>query len=156
MAIDFILHIISYLPKLFNWWLYSPKRTARNIDISISASDSSIEIWCVQNQFCVRVEFRNNNPFPIEVDRLIVKGSYSNDVLVATERFGVKIAPKKKSILTADGKFDISTEAKIKQAKDDTTINLEVRALIINKCHRIRDFKRVFEHQLCRATNKNV
>src|SRR4030067_2958261 len=149
MVTDFILNIISYLPKLFNWWLYSPERTDRNVDVSISANESSIQIWCIQNEFQVQVEFRNNNPFPIEIDRLVVKGHYYTVTLTASEKFGIRIMPKKKTNLIAKGKFNVSTESQIKQAKDDTTIRLEVNALIINKCHRIRNFRRSFDSQLC-------
>lgn len=156
MAIDFILQIISYLPKLFNWWLYSPRRTEANIEVSISASESSIEIWCSQNQFRVRVGFRNSNPFPIEIDRLVVRASYHSATLVAKERFGARIAPKKQIILSAEGEFDTTTEARIKEARDDTTIGLEIRALIINRRHRMRDFRSSFPNQLCRVTNKHV
>lgn len=156
MVKDFILQIISYLPRLVNWWLYSPERTDRNVDVSISANESSIQIWCVQNEFQVQVEFRNNNPFPIEIDRLIIRGDYYSAELIATENFGTRIRPKEKSILLAKGKFDTSMEARIKQAKDDTTISLEVNALIINKCHRIRNFRRNFGNQLCRVINKNL
>lgn len=156
MIIDFILNLISHLPKLFNWWLYSPKRTDKNIDVSISASDSSIEIWCGQREFRIRPEFRNNNPFPIEVDRLEIKGSLDSVRLTATQNFGTEIPPKKKTTLTAEGKFDTSTEIQIKQTKDDTTIRLELIALIINKCHRIRNFRRHFENLLCRVINKKV
>ena len=156
MVKDFILNIISYLPKLVNWWLYSPERTDRNVDVSISANESSIQIWCIQNEFQVQVEFRNNNPFPIEIDRLMVKGHYYTVTLTASEKFGIRIMPKKKDSLIAKGKFNVSTESQIKQAKDDTTIRLEVHALIINKCHRIRDFRRHFDSQLCRVVNKNV
>lgn len=156
MVKDFILNIISYLPKLVNWWLYSPERTDRNVDVSISANESSIQIWCIQNEFQVQVEFRNNNPFPIEVDRLTITGRYYTADLVAAENFGTRIQPKQRSILIAKGKFDTTMEERIKQAKDDTTIRLEIQALIINKCHRIRHFRRSFEYQLCRVTNKNV
>ena len=156
MVTDFILNIISYLPKLFNWWLYSPKRTERNVDVSISANESSIQILCIQNEFQVQVEFRNNNPFPIEIDRLIVNGHYYTVTLTASEKFGIRIMPKKKASLIANGKFNISTESQIKQAKDDTTIRLEVNALIINKCYRIRNFRRSFNSQLCRVINKNA
>ncbi len=153
---DIFFWLVSHLPKLFSWWLYSPKRTIKNVDVSISAQEGTVELWCdkIQSMFKVILEFKNNNPFPIEIDRVEASGRLHNASMKAFDLFGAKLEKNKKVNLYPRGKLDESSLAKVNEAADDETLRLEVKAIIINKYHCIRDFKRNFDRLMCKFYNK--
>ena len=78
---------------------YSPEKTKQNVDISISAQEGSVEIWCdkQQSRFNVILEFKNNNSFAVEVDRIETTGYLSNGAsMKAFDLVGARLERNKK------------------------------------------------------------
>lgn len=156
LVTDIFFTLISHLPKLASWWLYSPKRTRENVEVSISAKEGSVELWCDKCQSCFKVilEFKNNNPFSIEIDRVEVSGQLHTASMKAFELFGARLEKKKEVNLYIGGKLDETNLKKVTQASIDEGLRLEVKAVIINKYHYIRDFRYQFDRLMCKFYNK--
>lgn len=156
VVIDIFFRLVSHLPKLVSWWLYSPKRTKENVEVFISAQEGSVQVWCDKCQSCFKVilEFKNNNPFPIEIDRVEIYGQLHIASMKAVELFGAKLEKNKKVNFYLRGKLDESTLAQVNQAPHDEGLRLEVKAVIINKYHCIRDFRYQFDRLMCKFYNK--
>ena len=156
LVIDIFFALVSRLPKLVSWWLYSPKRTKENVEVSISAQEGSVELWCdeCQSSFKVILEFKNNNPFPIEIDRVEISGHLKNASMKAFELFGARLEKNKKVRLYLKGKLHESTLAQVNQAADDEPLRLEIKSVIINKYHCIRDFTYRFDRLMCKFYNR--
>jgi hypothetical protein len=148
--------LVSHLPRLASGWLYSPERTKENVEVSISATEGSVELWCDREQaaFKVRLEFKNNNPFPIEIDRIEASGRLHTASVKAFDLFGGKIEQNKKTVFWLTGKLDEVSLERINAAPDEERLRLEVRAFIINKYHYIRDFSSTHDRLICRFCNK--
>jgi len=157
-GIDILLKLISHLPKIISFWLYSSERTKRNVEVYVSAQEGSVEVWCdkCQSMFKVILEFRNNNPFPIEIDRVGISGYLHSASMKAIELFGAKIEANKKVNFFLEGKIDAANLEQINQASNDETLRLEVRAIVINKYHHIRDFTYRADRLMCKFYNKNL
>ena len=155
-GIDILLKLISHLPKIISFWLYSPERTKRNVEVYVSAQEGSVEVWCdkCQSMFKVILEFRNNNPFPIEIDRVEMSGYLHSASMKAIELFGAKIEANKKTNFFLEGKIDAANLEQINQVSNDETLRLEVKAIIANKYHNIRDFRYHFDRLMCKYYNK--
>ena len=156
LVIDIFFTLVSHLPKLLSWWLYLPKRTKENVEISVSAQEGSVELWCdkLQSRFNVILEFKNNNPFPIEIDRVEIYGQLNNASMKAFELFGAKVRKNKKVNLYLRGKLDESSLAIVNQVSDNEALRLEVKSVIINKYHYIRDFTYHFDRLMCKFYNR--
>jgi len=150
----FVSHLLSYFSRKKK---YSPEKTKQNIEVSISAQEGSIEMWCdkYQSMFKVILEFKNNNPFSIEIDRVEISGyTYSGASVEAIELFGERIEAHKKARIFLKGKIDSANLEKINQASNDETLRLEVKAIIVNKYHNIRDYKYHFDRLRCEYHNR--
>ena len=156
LVTDIFFALVSRLPKIFSWWLYSPERTVKNVEVFISAQEGSVEIWCdeAQASFKVIPEFKNSNPFPIDIDRVEISGQLQNASMKAFELLGAKLEKNKKVNLYLRGKLDESSLKQVNQAADDEPLRLEVKAVIINKYHYIRDFTCNFDRLMCKFYNK--
>jgi len=156
LVTDIFFALVSRLPKLVSWWLYSPKRTKENVEVSISAKEGSVELWCdkCQSSFKVILEFKNNNPFPIEIDRVEISGKLHTASMKALELFGAKLEKNKKVNFYLRGKLDESTLEQVNQAPHNEGLRLEVKAVIINKYHNVRDFRYQFDRLMCKFYNK--
>ena len=156
LVTDIFFALVSRLPKIFSWWLYSPERTVKNVEVFISAQEGSVEIWCdeAQASFKVIPEFKNSNPFPIDIDRVEISGQLHNASIKAFELLGAKLEKNKKVNLYPRGKLDESSLKRVNQAADDEALRLEVRIVIINKYHYIRDFSCHFDRLMCKFYNK--
>lgn len=156
LVIDIFFALVSRLPKIFSWWLYSPERTVKNVEVFISAEEGTVEIWCdeAQASFKVIPEFKNNNPFPIEIDRVEISGQLNNASMRAFELLGAKLKKNKKVNLYLRGKLDKLSLKQVNQAANDEALRLEVKAVIINKYHYIRDFSCNFDRLMCKFYNK--
>jgi len=144
------------LPKIVSFWLYSPERTKRNIDVIVSAEEGSVEVWCDkrQSKFTVTLGFRNNNPFPIEIDRVGISGYLSGVSMKAFELFGAKVEANKKVDLFLEGKIDAASLEQVNQVSNDDTLRVVINSIVINKYYNIRDFKRHFDRLMCKYYNK--
>jgi len=158
LVVDIFFRLVSYLPKLVSWWLYTPKRTKENIEVFISAKEGSVELWCdkYQSKFNVVLEFKNNNPFPIEIDRVEISGHLHGASMKAVELFGAKLGNSKKVNFYISEKMDESNLDIVNKAPHDETLSLEVKAVIINKYHYIRDFRYHFDRLMCKFYNKKL
>ena len=156
LVIDIFFKLVSHLPKIISFWLYSPERTKKHVDVSISAQEGSVQVFCdeCQSKFAVTIDFRNNNPFPIEIDRIEISGNVSSASMKAVELFGAEIGPNKKNNFFLDGKIDPANLELINQASNDESLRLEVKAIIVNKYYNIRDFRHHFERLMCKYYNK--
>jgi hypothetical protein len=155
-VIDIIFKLISHLPKFISFWLYSPERTKKHVEVSVSAQEGSVEIFCdkCQSKFRVILDFRNNNPFPIEIDRIEISGNISSASIKAMELFGAEIKPDKKQNFFLDGKIDPANLEQINKIPNDEALRLEVKAIIVNKHYNIRDFRHHFDRLMCKYYNK--
>ena len=154
---DIFLTLVSHMPKqLVSWWLYSPKRTKENIEISISAQEGSVEVWCDKEQakFSLWIQFNNNNPFPIEIDRSEAIGSFCTARLKAINLFGMRLNKGESNSLHLEGKIDDINLNRVNESPENESIRIELRAIIINKYHNIRDFIYRFERLMCKFYNK--
>lgn len=158
LAIDILFALVSHLPKFVSWWLYSPKRTKEKVEVSISAQEGSVEFWCDKRQSCFNVilEFKNNNPFPIEIDRVEISAQLHSTSIKAFELFGAKLKNNSKANIYLRGKLDQSSLIQINQTLPDARLRLEVRSIIINKYHYIRDFKYSFDNLMYKCYNKKT
>jgi hypothetical protein len=156
VILELCLSVISCLPKFVSWWLYSPKRTKRNTKVSISANEGSVEFYCDKYNaaFNIWLEFDNQNPFPIEIDRIELSGNVHSASVKAFEFLGARIKEKKQYRFWLRGKFDEATLEQINAAPDNATLRLEIRALILNKHYHIRDFTCSFDRLMCTFHNK--
>jgi hypothetical protein len=156
LVIDVFFNLASHLPKLISGRLYSPERTKRNVEVIVSAQEGSVEVWCnkYQSKFRVILDFRNNNPFPIEIDRVEISGYLHSASMKAIELFGAKIEAHKKVIFFLEGKIDAANLEQINQAPKDETLRLEVKTIIVNKYHNIRDYIHHFERLVCKYYNR--
>lgn len=167
LLLDIFKNLISYLPQLVNWWLYSPERTKKNIDVTIHNKEGYVEFDCDERMpfFRIIIEFKNNNPFPIEIDRIQINGwmpgAANHDVITecaiikAFELMGGEIKKNQKMKFGLIGNIDNSNLTVINQAPDNATLNLHVKAVIKNKYHYIRDFKTDLNRLMCKFTNKS-
>jgi len=122
----------------------------------VSAQEGSVEVFCdkYQSKFTVILDFKNNNPFPIEIDRIEISGDVSSASMKAIELLGAKIEPDKKDKFFLDGKIDAVNLEKINKAPNNEALRLEVKAVIINKYYNIRDFSHHFDRLMCKYYNK--
>jgi hypothetical protein len=155
---DIGLNVISHLPKLFSWWLYKPKRTKNLIEVDVSAQDGSVEIWCdrPQARFSITVQFRNNNPFPIEIDRAEASARLHTAKFKAINFFGLKITEGKTESLQLEGRIDEQNLNYVNDSPDGENLRVEVKAIVMNKYHTIRSFSKNFDRLMCRLINKNI
>ena len=154
---EIALSVISHLPKLFSWWLYKPERTMSHIDVDVSAQEGSVEIWCDRRQarFSIIIQFRNNNPFPIEIDRAEASASLSAAQFKAINFFGLKIEEGKTESFQLEGRIDDQNLEYVNQSPDGEHLRVRVKAIIMNKYHTIRNFHKDFERLMCKLINKN-
>ena len=158
-VIDITFYILSYLPKLFSWWLYKSSRTTQHIDFHVSAKEGSVEIWCDKRQsnFSLWVEVKNNNPFPIEIDRAEASGYLHTARLKAFNLFGIRLKRGESKSLHLEGRID---EANLEQVRcspeNEPMRRIDLKAVIVNKYHTIRGFSVSFDRLMCRLINKKV
>lgn len=157
-VIDIFFKLFSHLPRIISFWLYSPERTKKNVEVFVSAQEGSVEVWCdkIQSNFSLWVEVKNNNPFPIEIDRAEASGYLHNARLKALNLIGIRLKRGESKSLHLEGRIDLANLEQINQAPNDETLRLEVRAVIINKYHNIRDFTHQFDRLMCRYYNKKA
>ncbi len=155
---DIFFKFVPHLPKIIISWLYPPERIKKNVEVSVSGQEGSVEIWCdnYQSNFKVILEFRNNNPFPIEIDRVEALGYLHSASMKAVELFGAKIQANGKGTLFLEGKIDPANLEQVNQAPNDESLRLEVKAVILNKYHNIRDFSHQFDRLMCKFYNKKT
>lgn len=158
LVIDIFLTLVSRLPKLVSWWLYSPKRTKENTEVSISAQEGSVEVWCDKEQakFSIYVQFKNSNPFPIEIDRTEACGNLYTARLKAINLFGTRLNKAESASLHLEGKFDDINLKRVNESPENESIRIEIKAVIINKYHYIRDFTYRCDRLMCKFHNKNL
>jgi len=156
LVIDIFLTLVSHLPKLVSWWLYSPKRTKENVEASISAKEGSVEVWCdkAQAKFSLWIQFNNNNPFPIEIDRTEASGNLYTARLKAINLFGRRFKKGESASLHLEGKIDDINLKQVNKSPENESLRLEVKSVIVNKYHHIRDFKCQFDRLMCKFYNK--
>lgn len=155
---DLALSAISHLPKIFNWWLYNPDKTKQRIEVDVSAQEGSVEVWCNKDQvkFKIYIQFKNNNPFPIEIDRSEVFGNLHAAQLKASNLFGLKLGKGKSDSLLLEGKIDDINLTKVNDSPDNESMRIEIKAIILNKYHIIRDFRIPIDRLMCKLINKNI
>jgi len=156
LIIDIFFTLISHLPRLLSWWLYSPGRTKKNVEISISAQKGSVELWCdkAQANFSLWIQFKNNNPFPIEIDRTEASGILYTAHLRAINIFGRGLKKGESASLHLEGKIDDINLKRLNESPENESLRLELNAIIINKYHCIRDFRCQFDSLMCKFYNK--
>jgi hypothetical protein len=143
LVIDIFFRLVSHLPKLLSWWLYSPKRTKANVEVFISAQQGSVEVWCdkCQSKFNVMPEFENKNPFPIEIDRVEISAQLHNASMKAVNIIGATLETNQRAKLYLTGKLDESSLIQVNEAPVDEPMSLVVKAVIVNRHHYIRDYR---------------
>ena len=157
LVTDIFLTLVSHLPKqLVSWWLYSPKRTKENMEVSISAQEGSVEVWCNKEQakFSLWIQFKNNNPFPIEIDRTEASGNLYTANLKAINLFGGRLKKSESASLHLEGKIDDINLKQVNKSPENESLRLELKAVIVNKYHLIRDFRCQFDRLMCKFYNK--
>lgn len=157
LVTDIFLTLVSHMPKqLVSWWLYSPKRTKENMEVSISAQEGSVEVWCDKEQakFSIYVQFKNNNPFFIEIDRAEALGSLCTARLKAINLFGRRLKKGESASLHLEGKIDDINLKQVNKSPENESLRLELKAVIVNKYHLIRDFRCQFDRLMCKFYNK--
>ena len=157
LLIDIVFNMLSYLPRIFNWWLFKPERTTRQLDIDISAQEGSIEIWCDRShaRFAIIIQFRNNNPFPIEIDRAEASASLHTARFKAINIFGIKIKKGETQLLRLEGRIDDENLKYVNRSPEGENLRMEFNAVIMNKYHTIRDFRKYFDRLMCKLINKS-
>jgi len=158
ILIDITLRIISHLPKVCSWWLYKPERTTENIYCTVSAREGSVELYCdrQQSNFSIWVDVRNNNSFPIEIDRAKVSGHIHSARLTALNLFGLHLKKGESKSLILRGKIDEPNRELVNKSPENEPMRVELKAVIINKYHTIRDFSFSFERLMCKLINKKA
>jgi hypothetical protein len=58
--------------------------------------------------------------------------------------------------LSLEGKMDTKALEQVNKAPNDATLRLEVEAIVINKCHTIRDFRHYFDGLVCKFINRKT
>ncbi len=156
--IDIALSLISYSPKLFSWWLYKPERTMKHISVDVSAQEGSVEIWCDKKQahFSIIIDFRNNNPFVIEIDRAEASASLHTAKLKASNFFGIKVDKGKIELLRLEGIIDDHNLKYVNESPDGEHLRVELKAIVMNKYHTMRNFNKHFDRLMCKLINKKV
>jgi hypothetical protein len=167
VALAIFKKIVAYLPQLFNWWLYSSERTKKNIDVTIHNTDGSVEFLCDELNafFRITIEFKNNNPFSVEIDRIEIRGwipyAVNNGVISrivvvrAVELMGGRIKNNQKMNFSLMGDIDKSNLIVLNQAPDDAILYLHIKAVIKNKYYCIRDFSTDINRLMCKFINKS-
>lgn len=122
----------------------------------MSAQEGTVEVWCdkYQSQFNIILDVRNNNPFPIEVDRVEATGYIHSASMKAIDLFGVEIKAHQKANIFLRGRIDAANLEQINQVPDDETLRLEAKAVIVNKYHNIRDYIHRYDRLVCKYYNK--
>lgn len=158
LVIDIFLTLVSHLPKLVSWWLYSSKRTKGKVEVSISAREGSVEVWCnkAQAKLSLWVQFKNNNPFPIEIDRVEALASFYTAQMKATNLFGIRLKRGGSDSLHIEGKIDDVNLKRVNESSEDRGMRVEIQAVVVNKYNTIRDFRVYLENMMCRLVNKNI
>lgn len=156
--IDMTLWFISILPKLFSWWLYKPERTMKHISVNVSAQEGSVEIWCDKKQahFSIIIDFRNNNPFVIEIDRAEASANLHTAQLKAINFFGVKIDKGKTELLRLEGRIDDLNLKYVNESPRGEHLRVELKAIVLNKYHTMRNFNKHFDRLMCKLINKKI
>jgi hypothetical protein len=156
--IDIAIYVLSCLPKFFNWWLYKPSRTTQHIDFHVSANESTVEIWCdkIQSNFSLWVEVKNNNPFPIEIDRAEASGYLNNARLKALNLIGIQLKKGESKSLHLEGRIDEASLEQVRCSPENAPLQVIIRCIIKNKYHTIRNFSISFDRLMCRLVNKHV
>ena len=156
LLMNTFFELVSHLPKLLSWWLYSPEKTKRNVHVSVSARAGSVEVWCdkAQAKFSIWVEFKNNNAFPIEIDRAEASGTLHAARLTATNLFGMPLKKGESGSLHLEGRIDDINLELANKAPENESVRTELRAIIVNKYHTIRDFRVPFDNLMCKLINK--
>jgi len=158
LVINIFFTLVSHLPKLLSFWLYSPKRTKEKVEVSISAQQGSVELWCdkAQAKFSLWIQFNNNNPFPIEIDRTEASGNFYTAHLKAINIFGTRLKKGQSTSLHLEGKIDDINLKQVNESPENESLRLELNAVIINKYHYIRDFSCQFDRLMCKFYNKQL
>lgn len=156
LIIDIFFTLVSHLPRLLSWWLYSPERTKENVEVSISAKDGSVEVWCdkAQAKLSLWIQFNNNNPFPIEIDRTEASGNLYTARLKAINLFGKRLKKTESALLHLEGKIDDINLKRVNESPENEPLRLELKSVIINKYHLIRDFRCQFDRLMCKFYNR--
>ena len=151
--------LIVVLPKIISWWLYQEKRTLKNVIINVSAQEGSCEIYCSElSTFTICFEILNNNPFWIDIDRIVIKGNYATGTakLFAENMIGAKIGSNSSERFNVTGDIDSSQIERIKAAPDDKShVSCEIQIVMNNKYNKIR-YRERLERLMCKVINKNV
>jgi hypothetical protein len=158
ILVDLSMNIVPYLPRMFTWWLYKPERTLRNITVDISARQRSTEILCDREQakFSLWIQFKNDNPFPVEIDRLIASGNLHTAHLEASNLLGTHIKKGECASVHLEGGIDEVNLARVNSSPDDPLLRVELCGVIANKYHTMRTFRKSFDDLMCRLVNKKV
>jgi hypothetical protein len=85
-----------------------------------------------------------------------ISGHLKGASFKAFELLGARLGMNKKVKFYLEGKLDESSLAQVNQSSDDETLRLEVRPVIINKYHYIRDYKLHFDRLICKYYNKKA
>ena len=155
---DITLNVISQLPKLFSWWLYKPERTLSHINVEVSAQEGSVEIWCdkTQARFSIIVQFRNDNPFPVDIDRAEASANLHTAHFKAINFFGINVKEKRTEVLRLEGRIDDQNLKYANQSPDGESLRVELRAIVTNRYHTIRTFSKHFDRLMCKLFNKRI
>ncbi len=153
---ELVLNSLSHLPKIFNWWLYKPEKTIKRIDVNILAKEGSVEIWCdkAQAKFSLWIQFKNNNSFPIEIDRSEASGYLYTAHLKAINLFGKRLKKGESATLHLEGNIDDINLKRVNGSPENESLRLELKAVVLNKYHRIRDFRCQFDRLMCKFYNR--
>jgi len=159
ILIDIIRFVFSHLPKLLSWWLYKPQRTTKNITFSVSAKDGSVEVWCdeQQSKFKIIIDIKNDNPFPIEIDRAEASASLYTARLKALNLFGVQVGKGESKALILESRMDEPNRKLVNSSPENERMKVELKAIIKNKHHHsIRIFNITLGGLMCRLINKEA
>jgi len=148
ILVDLSMNAVPYLPRPFIWWLYKPERTLQHIKAEILAHQGSVEVWCDREQakFCLWVQFKNDNPFPVEIDRVIASGNLHAVHLEASNLMGTHLKKGQFTSLLPEGGIDDVNLDRVNRSPDDSSLRLTLYAVVANKYHTMREFRTGFDH----------
>lgn len=148
--------ILSFFPRFVSWWLYREKKTKSKIKVRIDAQEGCCDINCGEPpNFTLWVEISNGNSFPLDIDRIIFKGSFGHSAQLYVENLiGGVIASFGSERFILESYIEPSQVKKIKASEDGAGINYgEIKLVLSNKYYKMRYIEH-FERIRCGVKNK--